>query len=111
MGEAPPGHIILVQDLEDAASVDVPNPDRVALVTQTTLSVDETQDIVDLLRERFPGIRTPARSDICFATQNRQDAVKELAKETDLVLILGAENSSNSQRLARWRIAERTGLI
>ncbi len=99
MGEAPPGHIILVQNLEDAASVDVPDPDRVALVTQTTLSVDETQDIVDLLRDRFPSIRTPSRSDICFATQNRQDAVKELAKETDLVLILGAENSSNSQRL------------
>lgn len=99
MGEAPPGHIILVQNLEDAASVDVPDSNRVALVTQTTLSVDETQDIVDLLRDRFPNIRTPSRSDICFATQNRQDAVKELAKETDLVLILGAENSSNSQRL------------
>ena len=99
MGEAPPGDIILVQDLEDAATVEVPDPDRVALVTQTTLSVDETRDIIAELRNRFPNIRTPSRSDICFATQNRQDAVKELSKETDVVLIIGAENSSNSQRL------------
>ncbi len=98
MGEAP-DDIILVQDLDDAAAVTVPDPQRVALVTQTTLSVDETRGIVDALKERFPGIRTPARSDICFATQNRQDAVKLLAQETDVVLVLGAENSSNSQRL------------
>lgn len=98
MGEAP-DDIILVQDMDDAAAVSVPDEERVALVTQTTLSVDETRGIVDALKERFPGIRTPARSDICFATQNRQDAVKLLAQETDVVLVLGAENSSNSQRL------------
>ena len=98
MGEAP-DDIILVQDMDDAAAVSVPDEERVALVTQTTLSVDETKDIVDALKARFPKIRTPARSDICFATQNRQDAVKLLAQETDVVLVLGAENSSNSQRL------------
>ena len=98
MGEAP-DDIMLVQDLDDAASVEISDPDRVALVTQTTLSVDETRDIVDALKARFPNIRMPARSDICFATQNRQDAVKLLALETDVVLVLGADNSSNSQRL------------
>ena len=98
MGEAP-DDIILVQDMDDAATVSVPDDERVALVTQTTLSVDETKDIVDALKARFPRIRMPARSDICFATQNRQDAVKLLAEETDVVLVLGAENSSNSQRL------------
>ena len=98
MGEAP-DDIILVQDMDDAATVSVPDDERVALVTQTTLSVDETKEIVDALKVRFPKIRTPARSDICFATQNRQDAVKLLAEETDVVLVLGAENSSNSQRL------------
>ncbi len=98
MGEAP-DDIILVQDMDDVANVSVPDEERVALVTQTTLSVDETKDIVDALKARFPKIRMPARSDICFATQNRQDAVKLLAEETDVVLVLGAENSSNSQRL------------
>lgn len=98
MGEAP-DDIILVQDMDDVATVSVPDEERVALVTQTTLSVDETKDIVDALKTRFPKIRMPARSDICFATQNRQDAVKLLAQEADVVLVLGAENSSNSQRL------------
>ncbi|MYD36090.1 MAG: 4-hydroxy-3-methylbut-2-enyl diphosphate reductase [Dehalococcoidia bacterium] len=98
MGEAP-DDIILVQDMDDVTTVSVPDEERVALVTQTTLSVDETKDIVDALKARFPKIRMPARSDICFATQNRQDAVKLLAEETDVVLVLGAENSSNSQRL------------
>ncbi len=98
MGEAP-DDIILVQDMDDVATVTIPDEERVALVTQTTLSVDETKGIVDALKARFPKIRTPARSDICFATQNRQDAVKLLAEETDVVLVLGAENSSNSQRL------------
>ena len=98
MGEAP-DDIILVQDMDDVATVSVPDEERVALVTQTTLSVDETKDIVDVLKMRFPKIRMPARSDICFATQNRQDAVKLLAQEADVVLVLGAENSSNSQRL------------
>lgn len=98
MGEAP-DDIILVQDMDDAAAVTVPDEEHVALVTQTTLSVDETKGIVDALKARFPKIRMPARSDICFATQNRQDAVKLLAEETDVILVLGAENSSNSQRL------------
>lgn len=99
MGEAP-NKIALVGSVEEAKNTNVgENPDEVAVITQTTLSVDDTAEILEVLRTRFPQMKTPARSDICFATQNRQDAVKELAAEVDLVLVLGAENSSNSQRL------------
>ena len=99
MGEAP-DKIALVGSVEEANNANVGgNPDEVAVITQTTLSVDDTAEILETLRTRFPRMKTPARSDICFATQNRQDAVKELAAKVDFVLVLGAENSSNSQRL------------
>ncbi len=99
MGEAP-DKIALVGSVEEAVNASLDDDsDGVAVITQTTLSADDTAQILDALRARFPQMKTPTRSDICFATQNRQDAVKELAAEVDLVLVLGAENSSNSQRL------------
>ena len=98
MGEAPDS-ITLVETIEDADSVDVPDPDHVAFITQTTLSVDETAEIIDRLRERFPKIVSSKSEDICYATTNRQIAVKELAAECDLVLVIGSTNSSNSNRL------------
>ena len=94
-----PGGIALVEDVAQAFSVPVPNPERVAVVTQTTLSLDDTVAILTALRERFPALREPARSDICYATQNRQVAVKALAAEVGVVVVVGSENSSNSQRL------------
>lgn len=94
------GRIILVEQPEDVAGLDIKNPDELAFVSQTTLSVDDTQDIIDTLRQRFPGIAAPNRDDICYATQNRQDAVKKLCEEVDLLLVVGASNSSNSNRLA-----------
>uniref|UniRef100_E6Q256 4-hydroxy-3-methylbut-2-enyl diphosphate reductase n=1 Tax=mine drainage metagenome TaxID=410659 RepID=E6Q256_9ZZZZ len=94
-----PGGISLVEDVAQALSVDVPNPERVAVVTQTTLSLDDTVAILAALRKRFPALREPARSDICYATQNRQVAVKALAAEVGVVVVVGSENSSNSQRL------------
>jgi 4-hydroxy-3-methylbut-2-enyl diphosphate reductase len=98
-GQAPE-RTILVQSVEEARSVDVPDPERLAYLTQTTLSVDETGQIVDALRARFPSIQGPPREDICYATQNRQDAVKEVARRADVVLVIGSRNSSNSNRLA-----------
>ena len=98
MGEAPDS-ITLVETIEDADSVDVPDPDHVAFITQTTLSVDETSEIIDRLRERFPKIVSSKSEDICYATTNRQIAVKELASQCDLVLVIGSTNSSNSNRL------------
>ncbi|HEY6679213.1 MAG TPA: 4-hydroxy-3-methylbut-2-enyl diphosphate reductase [Actinomycetota bacterium] len=95
-----PGRTILVQSVEDARHVEVPDPDDLAYLTQTTLSVDETNQIIQVLRERFPNIQAPPREDICYATQNRQDAVKELARRSDVVLVIGSDNSSNSNRLA-----------
>jgi 4-hydroxy-3-methylbut-2-enyl diphosphate reductase len=97
MGEAPDS-ITLVESVEDARALDVPSG-RVAYITQTTLSVDETAEIVDVLRERFPAIRAPQREDICYATSNRQWAVKELLDHVDLLLVIGSPNSSNSNRL------------
>jgi 4-hydroxy-3-methylbut-2-en-1-yl diphosphate reductase len=97
-GEAPE-HIRLVGDVEEARTVDVPDPSRVAYLSQTTLSVDETNRVIDVLRERFPDIQAPPRDDICYATQNRQDAVKEVARRADVVLVIGSDNSSNSNRL------------
>src|SRR5690348_1842940 len=93
------GAIHLVEKLEDVAALDIRNPDRIAYVTQTTLSVDGTKAIIAALRERFPAIEGPRKDDICYATQNRQDAVRELANESDLVLVVGSRNSSNSNRL------------
>ena len=98
MGEAPDS-ITLVQSVEDARGVDLQPGAKVAYITQTTLSVDETAEIVDVLRSRFPAIRAPQREDICYATSNRQWAVKELVREVDLLLVIGSRNSSNSNRL------------
>jgi 4-hydroxy-3-methylbut-2-enyl diphosphate reductase len=98
LGEAP-ASTVLVQTVEDAESVVVRDPARVAYVTQTTLSVDETAEIVAALQRRFPAIEGPAASDICYATTNRQRAVKELAEEVDHLLVIGSHNSSNSNRL------------
>lgn len=106
MGEAP-GHIQLVGSAEEAEKVQVPDPTRVAVITQTTLGVDDTREIIDVLRRRFPTLGTPSSDDICYATQNRQTAVKLLAKVADLVLVLGSDNSSNSRRLRE--VAEMTG--
>jgi 4-hydroxy-3-methylbut-2-enyl diphosphate reductase len=98
MGEAPEA-IQLIGSVEEIDTLDIPDPDRVAYITQTTLSVDETLVVIDALRERFPKIVGPKKDDICYATQNRQNAVKELAAEVDLVLVIGSRNSSNSNRL------------
>jgi 4-hydroxy-3-methylbut-2-enyl diphosphate reductase len=102
------GRIILVESPADVATLDIRNPDELAFVSQTTLSVDDTQEIINALRERFPGISAPNRDDICYATQNRQDAVKKLCEEVDLLLVVGASNSSNSNRLAE--LGERAGV-
>jgi 4-hydroxy-3-methylbut-2-en-1-yl diphosphate reductase len=97
-GEAPEA-IVLVESVADAERVDLPAGARTAYITQTTLSVDETREIIDVLRRRFPDIEGPAREDICYATSNRQWAVKELLGEVDLLLVVGSRNSSNSLRL------------
>jgi 4-hydroxy-3-methylbut-2-enyl diphosphate reductase len=98
-GQAP-SRTILVQDVEQARQVEVADPENLSYLTQTTLSVDETNQIVEVLRERFPAIEGPPREDICYATQNRQDAIKEVARRSDVVLVIGSDNSSNSKRLA-----------
>jgi 4-hydroxy-3-methylbut-2-enyl diphosphate reductase len=98
MGEAPE-HIVLVETEEDVDRLEIDNPDKVAYISQTTLSVDETRAIIGRLRERFPGAVGPRTDDICYATTNRQMAVKQLAAQCDLVLVIGSRNSSNSQRL------------
>jgi 4-hydroxy-3-methylbut-2-enyl diphosphate reductase len=97
-GEAPDA-IVLIQTVEDAERVEFADPDRVAYITQTTLSVDETSEIITALRRRFPAIRAPKRDDICYATSNRQWAVKDLLAEVDVLLVIGSRNSSNSNRL------------
>jgi 4-hydroxy-3-methylbut-2-enyl diphosphate reductase len=98
MGHAP-GRMQLVENVEDAERVSVRDPERVACLTQTTLSVDDTREILEVLRRRFPAIRLPRKDDICYATQNRQNAVKALCREADVVLVVGAPESSNSSRL------------
>jgi len=98
MGEVP-GHVQLVGSPEEAECVEVSDPERVAVVTQTTLGVDDASTIIDVLRRRFPKVVAPSSDDICYATQNRQTAVKSLAQRAGLVLVLGSDNSSNSQRL------------
>jgi 4-hydroxy-3-methylbut-2-en-1-yl diphosphate reductase len=105
-GEAP-DHIRVVGSVEEAETILVPDPDRVAVTTQTTLGVDDANQIIDVLRRRFPGLVTPSSDDICYATQNRQAAVKLLAKEADVVIVLGSRNSSNSRRLKE--VAESLG--
>ena len=99
--------IYLVQNELDAKNIKINNPTKLALVTQTTLSVDETKSIIDILKYRFPDIDTPKKDDICYATQNRQDAVKQLALESDFMIVVGSKNSSNSNRLSE--LAEKCG--
>jgi 4-hydroxy-3-methylbut-2-enyl diphosphate reductase len=98
LGQAPE-RMYLVETVEDAEKLQVRSPDKLAVLTQTTLSVDDTRDILDVLRRRFPAVRTPTKDDICYATQNRQNAVKAIAQVADLVLVVGAASSSNSNRL------------
>ena len=106
MGEVP-GRIQLVGSVEEAESVVVPDPENVSVITQTTLGVDDANEIVAVLRRRFPKLISPASDDICYATQNRQTAVKMLAEQAGLVLVLGSDNSSNSRRLRE--VAEAAG--
>ncbi len=103
----PAGGIYLIENENDVATVQVNNPDQLTYVSQTTLSVDDTGKIIELLRQRFPKIKGPRREDICYATQNRQDAVKELASRSEVVIVVGSVNSSNSNRLKE--LAERLG--
>ena len=101
------GAIYLVEDDTDVARLEVKDPSRLAFVTQTTLSMDDTAKVIDALRAKFPEIEGPRKDDICYATQNRQDAVRELAAGADLVLVVGSPNSSNSNRLRE--LSERVG--
>ncbi|TWI04860.1 4-hydroxy-3-methylbut-2-enyl diphosphate reductase [Luteimonas cucumeris] len=106
--EAGSGRIYLVEDLDDVAVLQVDQPENLSYTTQTTLSVDDTRGIIEALQARFPAIQGPKNDDICYATQNRQDAVRELAQHCDLVLVVGSPNSSNSNRLRE--LAEREGV-
>jgi 4-hydroxy-3-methylbut-2-en-1-yl diphosphate reductase len=106
MGEAPHA-VVLVESVEDARTVELPDG-PLAYITQTTLSIDETREIVDVLRERYPRIEAPAKEDICYATTNRQWAVKELLAEVELLLVVGSQNSSNSKRLVE--VAQAAGI-
>ncbi|WP_136440032.1 4-hydroxy-3-methylbut-2-enyl diphosphate reductase [Pacificoceanicola onchidii] len=107
MGQLPDGEVLLVETPEDVATVEVRDPERLAFVTQTTLSVDDTIDIVAALKERFPSIVGPHKEDICYATTNRQLAVKAIASDCDALLVVGAPNSSNSKRLVE--VASKAG--
>jgi len=102
------GHIYLVESVEDVAALQVSQPENFAYTTQTTLSVDDTRAVIEALRQHFPAIQGPKNDDICYATQNRQDAVRELAAQCDLVLVVGSPNSSNSNRLSE--LARREGV-
>jgi 4-hydroxy-3-methylbut-2-enyl diphosphate reductase len=107
MGQLPAGAIILVESADQAEQVAVTDPERLAYITQTTLSVDDAAAIVAVLRRRFPAIRGPRKDDICYATTNRQEAVKAIARRSDALLVIGAPNSSNSRRLVE--VAQRSG--
>jgi 4-hydroxy-3-methylbut-2-en-1-yl diphosphate reductase len=107
-GQVPPGSMTLVETVEDVAELEVPDEASLAFLTQTTLSVDDTAAVVEALKGRFPAIRAPRSEDICYATSNRQAAVKAIASECDRMLVIGAPNSSNSLRLAE--VAERIGV-
>lgn len=102
------GAIYLVETVDDVAKLEVRNPDELAHVSQTTLSMDDTSRVIDALRERFPNIQGPRKDDICYATQNRQDAVKDLVRQVDILLVVGSRNSSNSNRLRE--LADRKGI-
>ena len=107
MGQLPAGAIVLIESVADAETLEIARPDEVAYITQTTLSVDDTADIIAVLRRRFPRIRGPKQEDICYATTNRQEAVKAIAGSCDAMLVVGAPNSSNSARLVE--VAKREG--
>ncbi|WP_170367949.1 4-hydroxy-3-methylbut-2-enyl diphosphate reductase [Ruegeria arenilitoris] len=107
MGQLPEGEVLLVETVDDVAGVQVRDPDKLAFVTQTTLSVDDTRDIVAALQDRFPAIVGPHKEDICYATTNRQEAVKTVAPRSDALLVVGAPNSSNSRRLVE--VASKAG--
>jgi 4-hydroxy-3-methylbut-2-enyl diphosphate reductase len=107
MGQLPQGEVLLVETVEDVARVDVRDAEKLAFVTQTTLSVDDTSEIVAALQARFPGIRGPHKEDICYATTNRQEAVKAIGAKAEAILVVGAPNSSNSRRLVE--VAKRAG--
>jgi 4-hydroxy-3-methylbut-2-en-1-yl diphosphate reductase len=107
MGQLPPGAITLVETLEDVANLAPADPNNLAFVTQTTLSVDDTREIVEALQARFPAIVSPHKEDICYATTNRQEAVKKVAPMVEAMIVVGSQNSSNSQRLRE--VAERAG--
>jgi 4-hydroxy-3-methylbut-2-enyl diphosphate reductase len=107
MGQLPEGTVTLIEDIDDARAWIPKDPANVAFLTQTTLSVDDTAEMVDLLKLRFPGIAAPHKEDICYATTNRQDAVKSLAEASDLILVVGSKNSSNSVRL--MEVGKRAG--
>jgi len=107
MGQAPEGAVLLVSEPEDVATLQVKDENKLAFVTQTTLSVDDTKDVIKALQARFPVIQSPKKEDICYATSNRQMAVKDLAKVSDLILVVGSPNSSNSNRLKE--VAEKEG--
>jgi 4-hydroxy-3-methylbut-2-enyl diphosphate reductase len=106
VGEAPE-RVRVIESADEVDDIDVADPERVAYLTQTTLAVDETALVVEALRERFPALAGPHTDDICYATQNRQDAVRALARDCDIVLVVGSQNSSNSRRLVE--VAERAG--
>jgi len=99
MGQLPEGAVLLVETVADVATLDVSNPDNLAYITQTTLSVDDTKHIVTALKERFPQVAAPKKEDICYATTNRQEAVREIAPRVEAMIVIGSRNSSNSNRL------------
>lgn len=99
-GEAPE-RTVVVENVAEAQALQPANPEKLVVLTQTTLSVDDTKEIIDVLKQRFPKLITPAKEDICYATQNRQDAVKQLAQQVDLVLVIGSRNSENSNQLVK----------
>jgi 4-hydroxy-3-methylbut-2-en-1-yl diphosphate reductase len=107
MGQLPKGAVVLIEDVADAEALQVKDPEKLAYITQTTLSVDDTMDVISVLRRRFPSIRGPVKEDICYATTNRQEAVKSIAGEIDVLLVVGAPNSSNSKRLVE--VGEKNG--
>jgi 4-hydroxy-3-methylbut-2-enyl diphosphate reductase len=107
MGQLPPGEVLLVEDVADVAALEVRDPGRLAFITQTTLSVDDTDEMVAALKARFPAIVGPHKEDICYATTNRQEAVKAMAPDCEAILVVGAPNSSNSKRLVE--VAARAG--
>ena len=109
MGQLPSGSMDLIQNEDEAKKYEAKNKDKISYVTQTTLSIDDTKDIIKILKERFPNIKEPAKEDICYATTNRQMAVKNIAKKCDLFFVIGSRNSSNSVRLVE--IAKKSGCL